>query len=196
MKANETMMTEHESLNVIQQMINSAKQDFSDKSFYYLFWGWLVFVASMGHFLLMIIGYSNPELVWILMPFGGIVTVIYGYRDSKKQNVRTYFDEFNQHVLVAFLVALFMVLFFMQKLQLNCYPMVMMVYGMWLYISGGALRFKPLMIGGIINWALAIASFFVDFKIQLLLLAAAVLLGYIIPGYLLKARHRKKLVSN
>ena len=74
--------------------------------------------------------------------------------------------------------------------------MVMMVYGCWLYISGGALRFKPLMIGGVINWLLAAASFFVDFKMQLLLLATAVLLGYIIPGYMLKSRYQKSLVTN
>ena len=99
-------------------------------------------------------------------------------------------------MLVAFLVSLFMVLFFQQKLQLNCYPMVMMVYGVWLYVSGGALRFKPLMIGGVINWALAIAAFFADFQIQLLLLAAAVLLGYIVPGYMLKSRYQKGLHNN
>ncbi len=196
METNETMMTEQESLQVIQQMINSAKQDFSDKSFYYLFWGWLVFISSVGQFGLANLGFAHSEIVWLLMPLGGVVSGIYSYRDKKKQGVRTYFDEFNKHALVAFLVGLLMVLFFQQKLQLNCYPMVMMVYGMWLYISGGALRFKPLMIGGVINWSLAIASFFFGFEIQLLLLAAAVLLGYIIPGYLLKARHRKSLVTN
>jgi len=64
----------------------------------------------------------------------------------------------------------------------------MMVYGIWLFISGGTIRFKPLMIGGIINWILAMAAFFVSFDQQLLLLALAVLLGYIIPSYLFKKK--------
>ena len=196
METNEPIMTEQESLQVIQQMIQSAKQEFHDKSFYYLLWGWLVFIASIGQFVLMTAGFAHPEIVWLLMPVGGVITSIYGRNENKKKKVKTYFDEFNKHALVSFLVSLFMVLGFQQKLQINCYPMVVMVYGCWLYISGGALRFKPLMIGGVINWLLAAASFLVDFKIQLLLLAAAVLLGYIIPGYMLKSRYQKSLHSN
>ena len=196
METKEPMMTEQEILLVIQQMIQSAKQEFYDKSFYYLLWGWLVFIASIGQFALSSIGIAHSEMVWMLMPLGGIITAIYSRREKSKEKVKTYFDEFNRHALVAFMVSLFIVLGSGQKLQINCYPMLIMVYGGWLYISGGALRFKPLMIGGVINWALAIAAFFVGFEIQLLLLAAAVLLGYIIPGYLLKARHRKSLVTN
>ena len=95
------------------------------------------------------------------------------------------------YVLIAFLVSLFMVLFFQGMLKLNCYPMVMMVYGIWLFISGGAIKFKPLIAGGIVNWILCIVAFFVSFEIQLLLLALAVLLGYIIPGHMLKSRYQK-----
>ena len=69
--------------------------------------------------------------------------------------------------------------------------MVMMVYGFWLFISGGALKFKPLIIGGVINWVLAAFSFFIGFEQQLITLALAVLLGYIIPGHMLKNKFSK-----
>ena len=74
-------------------------------------------------------------------------------------------------------------------LQLNTYPLIMIVYGTMLFTIGGCLQFKPLIIGGIINWLLAIAAFFVAFDMQLLIIAVAVLSGYIIPGYLLSKRH-------
>lgn len=195
MDTNETM-TEQQGFDIIQRMINSAKQDLGDKSFYYLWWGWLVFIASVCQFVLIQLNYNNSGMVWLLMPLGAIVSGIYSSRERKKERVKTYFDEFNKNVLVAFLVSLFIVLIFMWKLQLNCYPMVMMIYGVWLYISGGALRFKPIMWGGVINWLLAVAAFFFDFKIQLLLLAAAVLFGYIIPGYMLKVRYQNSLHTN
>lgn len=196
METKEPLMTEQESLQVIQQMIQSAKQEFHDKSFYYLLWGWLVFIASLGQFVLVSLDSPNSGIVWLLMPIGGVITAIYSRYQKRKQKVKTYYDEFNQHALVAFFVSLLIVLVFMQQLQMNCYPLVMMVYGCWLYISGGALRFRPLIVGGVINWILAVAAFLVDFKLQLLLLAAAVLLGYIIPGYLLKSRYQKNLVTN
>ncbi len=95
--------------------------------------------------------------------------------------------------LVSFLVSLSTVLFFMIRLNSPAigYPLIMMVYGAWLFISGGALKFRPLLIGGCINWALSLCSMFVVFQWQLLILALAVLLGYIIPGHMLRAGYKK-----
>ncbi len=84
----------------------------------------------------------------------------------------------------------------MSKLGLSTYPLIMLIYGIWLFVSGGALKFKPMIYGGVINWIFAIASFFLMFKMQLLALAVAVLLGYIIPGHMLKLRHRKHVSQN
>ena len=74
--------------------------------------------------------------------------------------------------------------------------MLMMIYGIWLFVSGGTLEFRPLIIGGILNWGLALISFYLDFEYQLLALAAAVLLGYIVPGYMLRSRYNKAEKSN
>lgn len=188
----EKQLTESESLEVIQRMILTAKNDLEDDSFYFLLWGWLVFIASLANYVLMYIEYDNSYISWaILMPLGGLISFIYGRNQNKNKKVKTYIDELMGYVLIAFLVSLFIVLFSQAMLKLNCYPMVMMVYGIWLFISGGAIKFKPLIIGGIINWVLCIAAFFVSFEMQLLLLALAVLLGYIIPGHMLKSKYQK-----
>jgi len=52
------------------------------------------------------------------------------------------------------------------------------------------------LIGGIINWALAVIGFYVGFETQLLLLAAAVMFGYIVPGYMLRSRYNKASREN
>jgi hypothetical protein len=141
------------------------------------------------NFILIRLNYENDWLPWmILMPAGGIITIIYSYRVERKRKVNTYVDDFLKYALIAFLVSLFIVLAFIPKLLLNTYPLVMIIYATWLFISGGAIQFKPLIIGGIINWILGIAAFFVSFDMQLLLLAAAVFLGYIVPGHMLKAK--------
>jgi hypothetical protein len=140
------------------------------------------------------INYENSFLPWaILMPLGGIATGIYSYKHERKQKVRSYVDDVMKYVVIAFVVSLFIVLFSQAKLGLSTYPMVMLTYGTWLFISGGAVKFQPLVIGGIINWILGIAAFYVGFEIQLLLIASAVLLGYIVPGYMLKNRFRKQM---
>jgi hypothetical protein len=188
---NEKQFSESESMQVVQRMIATAKNELADDSFYFILWGWLVFVASIGHYLLWQSGYSMPYIVWLLMPAGAVITMIYGKRQGEKQTVKTYIDEVMKYVLIAFGVSLGIVLVFQSKLGINTYPMVMTVYAVQLFVWGGALRFRPLIMGGIINWALGIAGFFVTFEIQLFLLAAAALVGFAIPGHLLKSRFQK-----
>ena len=196
MKTGDTMNSE-ESILFIQRMIHTAKADLEDKSFYFLLWGWMVFVACLINFILIKISFEFNWIGWmILMPLGGIISSIYGYRQGKKQRVKSYVDDLMKYVFISFFVSLMLVLFFMNKLGLATYPMVMLTYGVWLFISGGALKFRPLIIGGIINWILAIAALFAVFEQQLIILAVAVLLGYIIPGYLLRMRFKKTKIEN
>jgi hypothetical protein len=190
----ETPINEQQGLQIIEEMIQRVKGNLRDNSFMYLLWGWLVLVASLGNYVLQfVIQFDKPWICWaVLMPLGGIISSFYGRKEAKQEKVKTYVSEFLGYLVIAFLVGLFTVLFFMSFLKENCYPMVMLMYGIWLFVSGGALQFRPLIIGGMINWALAIGAFFVPFQYQLLLLSAAVLLGYIIPGHLLSHQFSSK----
>lgn len=193
----EKQMNSDESLLLIKRMISTAKEQLEDQSFYYLIWGWLVFISCLTHYALIQLAPDIQGIGWvILMPAGAIATMIYGIRQGKRQQVQSYIDSLMKYVLISFLVSLAIVLGFQGHLGLSTYPMVMLVYGGWLFISGGALKFRPLIIGGIINWILGVAAFFFAFEGQLILLAMAVLLGYIIPGHLLKMKHRKSTVAN
>ncbi len=190
---NKDSMSGEESLQLIRRMIDTAKQEIDDDSFYYLFWGWLVFSSCLIHYVMLQLNSPYAGISWmILMPLGAVITMIYGRRQDKKSRKRSYIDDLMKYVLISFLVSLMLVLGFGFKLQLNAYPMVMVVYGFWLFVSGGALRFRPLILGGIVNWVLAAVAFFFQFEMQLLILAVAVLLGYIIPGHMLKSRYQKQ----
>jgi len=45
--------------------------------------------------------------------------------------------------------------------------------------------------GGVICWGLAILSTFTTYDTNILICATAILVSYIIPGYLLRNQHRK-----
>ena len=193
---NEKPLTETESLALISSMIKKTQGSLQDNGFYFLLWGWLVFAASVGMYAL--VKMDMPEVsqyTWaILMPLGGLISGIRGWRDGKKQKAKTYSDDVLNYVAFAFMAALLIVLIFMSMYggwQL-AYPMIMMVYGMWLFISGGVLKFKPLIIGGLINFACAIGGFYVHTVELVLLLSFAVLAGYIIPGHLLNAKFKRE----
>ncbi|MDZ4810068.1 MAG: hypothetical protein SGI96_17670, partial [Bacteroidota bacterium] len=69
------------------------------------------------------------------------------------------------------------------------FPFFIMLYGLGTFVSGSIIRFRPLVIGGIVAWALAIGSTLVSYDYQMLFGAAAILVSYIIPAYMLRSRN-------
>lgn len=184
--------SEKDSLALIHQMIASAKNEIKDDGFLYLLWGYLVFAAAITHYILIQLGYKYNYIPWpVLMITGAVISIIYGMKQSKKVKVKTYVDTFMGYLWGAFMVALLIVLGFSWKLGISTYPLIIVIYGIGTFVSGGALKFRPLIIGGALCWVIAIISFFMNFEMQLLLLALSILVSYIIPGHLLQWKYNK-----
>jgi hypothetical protein len=187
METEEKQLTQEESLRIIHEMIASAKDDVKADAFIILLWGYLVFIASISQFILVQMDVKNNDYPWLLMPLGGIITIIYSIRKNKTVRTKTHVSSFLKFVWIAFGAALFVVMGF-HDWGGQVLPLIMTLYGIGLFISGGALKFTPLIVGGIFCWVCAIVGFNVELLYQLLVIAAAVLGGYIIPGHLLKMK--------
>jgi hypothetical protein len=70
-------------------------------------------------------------------------------------------------------------------------PLFLVLYGMPTFLSGVILRFKPLMLGGIGCWLLSVLCTVVPVEFQLLLVSTAMVIAWIIPGYLLRMKFRR-----
>jgi hypothetical protein len=69
------------------------------------------------------------------------------------------------------------------------FSMLMCFYGLGLFVSGSVLEFRPVQFGGFWCWICSAIGFqlqAIHNEYILLLLASAVLGGYIIPGYILR----------
>jgi hypothetical protein len=188
----ENQFSEQDSLRVIQEMIEKTKKGIKDNGFFFLLWGWLVLVASLSHFAMLYWNlFDKPWLPWpLLMTAGGIASGIYGAMSKKEKAAPSYVERFMGYLWGAFSIALLIVLGSMVKLGPTAvYPFILVLYGIGTFVTGGVLKFRPLLIGGVICWICAIGSLFVSFDIQLLLIAVAVLFSYIIPGHILKANY-------
>lgn len=193
METTDKPLTGPESLQLIHQMIREAKQDLSDNSFDLLLWGWLVLAATLLHYGLLQTGYNKPWLAWpVLMGLGSVAAFVNGVRQGRREKTRTAQGDFMVYLWSGFGVLMVM-LIGMGTTQGwgKVYPLIIALYGVGTFATGGALRFRPLIWGGSACWLLATVAFRVDFTTQLLLVAAAVLVAYIIPGHLLKARFRR-----
>ena len=67
----------------------------------------------------------------------------------------------------------------------------LIIYGVPTFSTGVARHFKPMIWGGIACWLLALLSIHFNYPYTMLLMAAAALLAWFIPGLILRRRYRK-----
>ena len=187
----EEMLSPEQSIQVIQSMIEKTKQNLKENSFYLLLWGWLVFIAALLHFGLMkFTEFDQPYLAWTLMIVGMIVSIVKGVTDSKKEAVKTYIGEtmkiFGMSLGIIYGGLAFV--FGSFDLWFYSYPIYILIYAVACFFMGSLMQFNFLKWAGLFCLLLVVASVKVAFDWQLLLMALAVLVGYIIPGHILKAR--------
>lgn len=189
--------THTESLTVIQAMINKAKDQFSENGHLYLVWGWAILICSIGHFVLIrFFDYQYASMIWMLTWVAIIYQTYYLWKQEKRKKVRTYTDHIIGWVWITFVILMFLFGFLFSIALGKQYYQYMNVgflalYGMPTFLSGITLRFKPLIYGGVMCWLLSIVACFTPYQFHLLLLALAVIIAWIVPGYILKARFKK-----
>jgi hypothetical protein len=185
--------TPQESISLIQSMINKTKQKMSDNSIYYLVWGWITFIACTGQFILKhILNYEKHYLVWLLVLVGIAFSAWYGAKKERTQTVTTYVGESIKYLWIGMSIAYFVLSMILTKYGWDkiVFPFFIMLYGLGTFVSGSIIQFRPLIVGGILAFALAISAAYVEYDYQMLFAAAAILFSYIIPAYML--RHKNK----
>jgi hypothetical protein len=187
MENEEKMMSGEESLRIITEMINKTKVNIRQGSFHLLFWGWLIFVCSMSEYLLMkFTGLTHPYYVWFFVIPGAFVSMIYGFVTGRKAKVHTYADMLYMWTWLGFLMA-GIVLFIVHSKSLETVgPYILLLAGFPTFVSGFIIKFRPLIIGGICFWIMAIVVTFAGPSVAPLGMPIAVMTGYLIPGYMLK----------
>ena len=182
------------SLKVIYEMIESAKSKIGRNYFYYLFWGYLVALTSLTElFLITVIKYAYHFLVWpVLMPAGCIITFIFHWRQNKLATSKTYIGKTMGYLWTGWLISVTILLLFANLKQdyTAIIPLILAMYGMAIFVSGGIVGFRPLIWGGIIGWMASATAFFMPYTVQLLIMTGTVIISYIIPGHLLKRRSK------
>jgi hypothetical protein len=192
----EKELSPQESLDLIKSMISKTKDSVADDSFYFLLWGWLVFGCCMLEFILKVyFQYPYHYAVWWSMPLAGIISGMYGARQSKVRRVKSFIEEALNYLWIA-IAASFIVLVIINILNgqawQTAFTYYILLYAIGTFVSGSLLRFKPLIIGGLINFILAAVSIKLSYDNQLLIGGFAILISYIIPGHLLRIRHQKQ----
>ena len=194
---NEENFDPKQSLLLIESMINRAKDKFAEDGSMYLLWGWVVFVCSLTQFVLMhFFKYPYHYIVWFASWIIVIYQLVYIRKKIKRRRVRTYTGYILGYVWLTFVIVIFLLAFLIGRLTEGDYyihisPILLTIYGIPIFLSGIILRFKPLVVGGIGCWILSVAAMLIDnYDYQFLLIPLAMIIAWIIPGYLLRAKYK------
>ena len=193
----EKTLTPEESLRIIQKSISNSRRNMREGSFYYLLWGWALILGGLANYFLIryLLGQERYDdimlmslLAWgVFIIAAMIIQFVYQSRSGKKERVVTHLDRYLTILWVA--AGMLMGLMTFLSLKVNAYPtpFILGVTAMATAVSGLMVRFRPLVIGAMVFLAAAVISSFLNGTDQLLVFAVAMLLGYLIPGYIIRS---------
>jgi hypothetical protein len=175
-----------ESLQLIAEVISRTKDNIKVHGRLFLLWGWLIAGASILFFVL----HEYTSFTLYFLPFPALVTIgiILTIRHFSRQtrSAETYVGYFLKNLWLAIGLG-FVVAVFANVIQAHApFTYTILLGGIGTLASGLALRFRPLVVGGVLLLLFAAGSVFVAEQYVPLLQAVAVAAGYLVPGYLLQ----------
>jgi hypothetical protein len=207
--------SEVDSLKLITEMINKTKQSFHDTGFGPIMWGSVVTFCALVSFCSYQFNFKLPFDIWLLVFVAIVPQVIYSFNESKRKKVKTYNDIALDFTWIAFGITMFVIGFAINflvkdyssipnivtvrgdfRLSNHFTAFYLMIYAIPTFITGGIMKFKPMIWGGVLCWVLAIVSCFTDSKLDMLFTAIAATCAWLIPGLLINKHSRERNKAN
>lgn len=179
-----------QSLQIIQDMIRSAKQEQKDNGMGWIIWGWMLFLASALTVLNLHIKLMQTFFFWNIFGIATIVMLIVSaIRNNQKKihRVTTYTKEVFDKLNIGFTMTLMVIIVAMNVSigPISGFALLTALYGFWVLIYGALFNFKPSIIASYFVWAFALAGLFAQtIEWVMIFHGLAVLVGYIIPGHI------------
>lgn len=193
----EDQLSEKESLALITNMISKAKRSYITKGIAAIVWGVLIIFCSLFTWAKIRFDFDPGFDIWLLVFFALIPQVYFAIREKKQKNFVAHDEQTMTYVWTTFGICIFILSFCNSHFgNDNFTSLFMMMYGIPTFITGGVFRFRPMILGGLICWAMSIVSVYTDVKTDMLLMAACGLFAWLVPGIILWNRYKKQQGCN
>ena len=195
----ETILTPEESLLLITRTIEETKKRFEENGHIIILWGTLTFIVFLSQYILVFLGwYKLFDIMWtcILFPLGGIYTFIYARRKTEKKNIPTTIIGKTIGTMGWVFGVNLMILGFVFGHQLDklAAPMFLILFALFIIMTGVSLKFRPLTVGGFLLNFIGFGIFLIPTDYYGLSMMIGSVVGLIIPGILLNRANRKEHV--
>jgi hypothetical protein len=134
--------------------------------------------------------YQHYYLGWpIAGVLGGILAALHGSRHSDQP--QHFSSRLVSFLWGGFVITLIVLLVCTVGTGTEPGPYIILLTGLPTFVSGGIMRFRPLLIGGILFWVFGVVTFFFLLDLRSLIFSVAIITGYIIPGLMLRQSEKK-----
>ena len=205
-------LSEKESLALITQMINKAKDSYHSTGMGAMMWGAVIAICSLVRLAEFHFGFRLPFDIYLLTLVAIIPQIILTIQEKRKQQVKSYDDPYMDYLWLGFGICIFLLIHtfnllandlqpltdeikrsgFASNFHLYEYiaPLFLILYGLPTFVTGAACKFKPMLWGGLLCWACSIVTVYTSVKIDLLLTALSALFAWFFPGLIMEKEYR------
>lgn len=192
MEPEEKNMSHLESLHVIADAISRTKDNFRENSFYFLLWGWLITAASLAFFVLQ--QYTAFHFFFVPFPLaatlGGIITIVRYLKHRSVAPTESYITYYLSRLWLVLGLNFMAVVYINVSQNQQPFTYTLILAGIGTFVSGLVMKFRPMTVGGIICMISAMVIVYIPQDYRVLLHGAAIVSGYLVPGYLLKGSNK------
>jgi len=212
-------MTEQESLRLIGEMINKAKNSYHDSGLGPILWGSTITLCSIVTWLRIHYDFDLPFDIWMLTLVAIVPQILIVRKEKKQRKARRYDESMMDYVWTCFGISIFLLIFINTNLILKLNPVFekyievtgsrpefdygsfmtsffLLLYGIPTIITGGCQKLKPMLWGGIVCWVCCVVSVFTKIETDMLLTALSAVCAWLVPGIILRNRYKKIMAAN
>ena len=190
MMEQEKELTGEESLELIARMINKAKNEFIDTGLSSLLWGSVITFCALVTFANYWLKWPALDYVWFLSIAAVAPQVFIGIREGGERRYKSHEGDLIGGLWIAFGISIFIFSYVASRYRFSQATSVFLIlYTIPTFAIGFGRRFRPMIVGSIACWILAILSTFPPFPYEMLCLAAGAQLAWFIPGLILRKRY-------
>lgn len=191
---------ETQSLLVIKEMIQVSKNKLKQDGILFIVWGWALFFVSLSGYIgrSFVLTFTLEDILKIfeiVPPLLAVIFTIY-YIIKQRKKVQTYIGNSLRYVWISLFVSMVLV----NLIQFNVlksinfelqHPIIMVLMAFAVTVTGGILRYRLIIIGGIAFGLLALIASHLKLQEQLLVESVAWIISFIVPGHILYANREK-----
>jgi len=191
-----------EEIRLIRDMIEKTKRVTAKLWSFFFFWGILIIIAIAGMYLLVVLKrYSWIWVNWIFFAVIGVIySMVYWAKQEKSEAIKTYVQITVAHLSFACGIAFLLTGLVFPALGVYSYGvipiLISVIAGIFIFVIGGIYEWNLIKWIALIWWLGALGMVFLHAYYRTLFCVPLIIVGYLLPGFVLRSKYRKSLAKN